>query len=221
MNRAFEDLFGIADAFAGVQMAGRTDKWILEDAATRARVDLTGSSSQRFRHRYAERLLETLPRRSAEAQDALSQVEGRQGVLPGVRPLLEALAAPRMRSDVFLALLTGNCEVGARIKLEHFDLWKFFACGAFGDDAHDRNDLFAVAMAGAEACGVPPVPPQNVIVVGDTVLDVACATVAGARSVAVATGPSDVATLRQSGADVVLEDLSDTAGFLRLLTVQS
>ena len=56
----------------------------------------------------------------------------------------------------------------------------------------------------------------RVFVVGDTVLDIACARAAGARSVAVATGPSDVETLRVAGADVVFEDLSDTAGFLAL-----
>lgn len=203
MNRAFEDLFGMPRTFDGIQMAGRTDKWILQDAAARAGVKLSEANFQRFRGRYFERLLE-----------ALTEPGPRKGVLPGVQPLLEALEP---RSDVFLALLTGNCEEGARIKLEHFGLWKFFQCGAFGDDAQDRNGLFAVAMQKAEACGAPPVPPKNVIVVGDTVLDVACASAAGARSVAVATGPSDTETLKQSGADVVVEDLRDTAAFLRLL----
>src|SRR5262245_66396744 len=42
MNRAFEDLFGIAGAFDSVAMAGRTDRWILNDAAARAGVDLDG-----------------------------------------------------------------------------------------------------------------------------------------------------------------------------------
>jgi phosphoglycolate phosphatase-like HAD superfamily hydrolase len=56
-----------------------------------------------------------------------------------------------------------------------------------------------------------------VVVVGDTPLDVQCAVAAGARSVAVATGPSDAETLRQSGADVVFDDLGDTTAFLRLL----
>jgi phosphoglycolate phosphatase-like HAD superfamily hydrolase len=218
MNRAFEDLFGIPRAFDGVQMAGRTDKWILQDAAARAGVKLSEANFQRFRGRYFERLLEALaepgPRPSTDARGVLSNVEGRKGVLPGVQPLLEALEP---RSDVFLALLTGNCEQGARIKLEHFGLWKFFQCGAFGDDAQDRNELFAVAMQKAEAGGAPSVSPKNVIVVGDTVLDVACASAAGARSVAVATGPSDTETLKQSGADVVVEDLRDTAAFLRLL----
>ena len=116
-------------------------------------------------------------------------------MLPGVRRLLETLDT---RDDVFPALLTGNCEEGARIKLQHFDLWKFFRCGAYGDDVTDRNHLFDDRRCSArEACGAPRVQPSDVVVVGDTVLDVACAKAAGARSVAVATGPCDVDTLRQ------------------------
>jgi phosphoglycolate phosphatase-like HAD superfamily hydrolase len=206
MDRAFEDLFGISQAFDGTQMAGRTDKWILEDAAARAGVTLTAASLQRFRDRYFERLLEALPEPSPH-----------KGVLPGITSLLDALTTPPFAGDVFLALLTGNCEEGARIKLEHFDLWRYFRCGAYGDDVHDRNELFSVAMSRVRACGGQTARPQDVIVVGDTALDVACAAVGGARSVAVATGPSDAETLKKSGADVVFEDLSDTAAFLRLL----
>ena len=203
MNRAFEDVFGIAGAFDGVEMAGRTDKWILDDAATRAGVDVSGGNFQRFQERYCARLA-----------DSLREPTPGKGVLPGVRRLLETLDA---RDDVFTALLTGNCEQGARIKLQHFDIWKFFRCGAYGDDLADRNHLFEVAVQRAEVCGAPRVSPDRVVVVGDTVLDVACAKAAGARSVAVATGPCDVDTLRKSGADVVVRDLSDTEGFFRLL----
>jgi phosphoglycolate phosphatase len=207
MDRAFEDLFGISRAFDGTQMAGRTDKWILEDAAIRAGVSLTAASLQRFRERYLVRLLETLPEPGPQPK----------GVLPGVQSMLEALTTPPFAHDVFLALLTGNSEDGARAKLEHFDLWRYFRCGAFGADVHDRNELFHVALTQVRACGGPVVHPRDVIVVGDTALDVACAIAAGARSVAVATGPSDAETLKASGADVVFEDLSDTAAFLRLL----
>ena len=206
MDRAFEELFGIPKAFDGIQMAGRTDKWILEDAAARSGVSLTAERLQRFRDRYSECLLEALPHPGPQ-----------KGILPGVRSLLDALAGPQMRDDVFLALLTGNCETGARIKLEYFDLWRYFQCGAYGDDVHDRNDLFSVAMSRVQACGGPAVRPRDVIVVGDTPLDVACAAAAGARSVAVATGPSNSETLSRSGADVVFDDLSDTSAFLRLV----
>lgn len=215
MNRAFGDLFGIEGAFDGIQMAGRTDRWILDDAAARAGVDLTGDSYDRFRDRYAACLVEALPARGG-IHSMGEHVEGRR-VLPGVRDLLDAIAA---RDDMFPALLTGNCELGARIKLEHFDLWKFFRCGAFGDEVADRNHLFDVALRRAETCGAPAARPADAIVVGDTVLDVACAKAAGARCVAVATGPSDVETLLRAGADLVMRDLSDTRAFLQFASVQ-
>ena len=207
MNRAFEDLFGVAGAFDGVEMAGRTDRWILDDVASRSGVDLAGDNFHRFRERYCSRLTETLREPSPG-----------KGVLPGVRRLLESLDA---REDVFAALLTGNCEDGARIKLQHFDIWRFFRCGAYGDAVTDRNSLFEIAVREAEACGAPPVHADQVVVVGDTVLDVACAKAAGARSVAVATGPCDIETLRKSGADVVVRDLSDTEALLQMLGVQT
>jgi phosphoglycolate phosphatase-like HAD superfamily hydrolase len=207
MNRAFDDLFGIADAFDGIQMAGRTDKWILNDAAARAGVDLSGDNLERFRRRYFARLAEALPEPSPDKR-----------VLPGVRELLETIGA---RDDIFPGLLTGNCEEGARLKLEHFDLWRFFRCGAFGDDLADRNHLFDAAVQHAEECGWRRMASEHVVVVGDTVLDVACARAAGARVIAVATGPSDVDTLRQSGADLVMRDLTDTGAFLRFVFVQT
>ncbi len=56
--------------------------------------------------------------------------------------------------------------------------------------------------------------PATWSIVGDTPLDVAVAMAGGARSVAVATGGYDVPTLRASGADVVLDDLSDVPAVL-------
>ena len=96
------------------------------------------------------------------------------------------------RDDMALGLLTGNFEEGARIKLQHFDLWKYFRCGAFGDDASDRNDLVPVAMQRARDCGLVDASPSDVVVIGDTPNDVECARVVGATPVAVATGSYSV-----------------------------
>lgn len=207
MNRAFHDLFDVASAFDEVPMAGRTDRGILAEGARRAGIELSGDDVGRFRDRYCERLHEALA-------DPDPDHRSRKAVLPGVHKLLEALAE---EGDMFPALLTGNCEAGARIKLEHFDLWRFFRCGAYGDVATDRIELFDVAMARASECGAPGVPARDVVVVGDTVLDVACARAAGARCVAVATGPFEAGALARAGADVAWDDLSDTGAFLRFL----
>lgn len=196
MVRAFDEIFAIPDALRDVSFAGRTDAWILADAARRSGVAAGAPDAERFRDRYLAHLVSelTLPG------------EGVKGLLPGVRPLLDALAG---RDDVFLALLSGNFELGARVKLEYFGLWHYFRCGAFGDRALDRSHLVDEALARVHACGGPRVPVEDVVVVGDTPLDVACAASAGARSVAVATGGYDERTLEAAGADVVLPDFSD------------
>src|SRR6185436_1303996 len=108
-------------------------------------------------------------------------------------------------------------ERSAEMKLAHFDLWRYFACGAFGDAAPDRNGLLPRALARVEACGGPRVAPDRVVIVGDTPLDVGVAVAGGVRSVAVATGNHLSSELRAACADVVFEDLSDTAGVLRAL----
>ena len=204
MVRAFADVFAVADPLTDVPMAGRTDAWILAQLAAAHGIALAPPQRARFRDAY----LTLLPRE-------IDKPGPRKGVMPGVRDLLNALAP---RDDVHLALLTGNFEGGARAKLEYFDLWRYFRGGAFGDTAHDRNSLVADALAAVAATGGPASPPAgDVVIIGDTRLDVACAVSAGARSVAVATGSDDVGALLAAGADVVFADLGDTAAVLEAL----
>ena len=203
MRRAFHDVFDLDNAFDGIPMPGRTDSSIIRDALTRAGLADGPVPITRLCERYFHHL-----------SAALHEPHPQKAIMPGVRQLLDAL---QPRDDVFLALLTGNFARSAQLKLEYFDLWRYFRCGAFADDAEDRNQLLPVVLQRAVAHGAPPPAADGVIVVGDTPLDVACASASGARAVAVATGPADVATLRACGADVVFEDLSDTRAFLELL----
>lgn len=204
MNRACEEILGHAEILDGIPVAGRTDWIILHDALKRIGREMDDALFASLRDRYLDRLPDEmkLPGR------------GFNGVMPGVRELLDALDA---RDDVHLGLLTGNFERGARVKLQHFDLWRYFRCGAYGDDAADRNALVPFALERARTCGIPPVDASDVLVVGDTPHDVACALAASAVPVAVATGSSSMEQLRSSGAVVVFQDLSDTQAFLRLV----
>jgi len=201
MSRAFEELYGIRDAFNGVPFNGRTDAWILSQVVSRHNVDPSGLDA--FKPRYLQHL-----------ERMLREPGPRKGVMPGVRPLLDALSA---RDDVFLALLTGNYNDGARLKLEYFDLWRYFTCGAFGDTVHERNHLLADALAQVRACSGLPADASHTIVIGDTPLDIGVAKFGGARSIGVATGSHTVDDLRASGADVVFEDLSDVEDVLAVL----
>lgn len=207
MTRASQDVFGAGDGFDRVPMNGRTDAWIVAQLAACHGMACDPPALQQFRDTYVRHL-------SSEVH-----LPGpRKGVMPGVRPLLDVLSG---RSDVFLGLLTGNFEPGARIKLEYFGLWRYFKCGAFGDEAHDRNLLLAAALRRVRAAGGPPVAPWDIVIVGDTPLDVAVARAGGAKSVAVATGSHDVETLRASGADVVLQDLTEIPVVLAAMGLES
>jgi len=200
MSLAFEEVFAVRDAFHGIPMAGRTDPWILADGARAHGIPEDSPGLSRFREVYIRHLIVELEKPGA-----------RKGVMPGIRELLDTLSD---RDDVYTALLTGNYEAGARIKLEYFDLWRYFPCGAFGDEAPNRNGLVPKAIARVAACSGPSFSPADAVVIGDTPLDVACAAFAGARSIAVATGSHGVDQLQAAGADVVFEDLSKTTDVL-------
>jgi phosphoglycolate phosphatase-like HAD superfamily hydrolase len=204
MNRALHEVFGQPRALEGIPVAGRTDWAILTDAVRLYGRELDEALLDDLRARYVARLAEEIEHPG----------EGVKAVMPGIRPALDALAG---RDDVLVGLLTGNFIEGARVKLGHFDLWRYFRFGAFGDDAADRNLLVPVAVGRAKAFGWPDVAASDVIVVGDTPADVACAHAAGATAVAVATGGSSVEELRATGAEFVFEDLRDYGVLLDVL----
>ena len=126
---------------------------------------------------------------------------------PGITPLLARLAAePR----VTLGLLTGNLEPGARLKLAPPDFNRYFPFGAFGSDSADRYVLPKVAVERALAHTGRHFTGKSVVIVGDSVHDVACGRSLGVRAVAVATGITSVERLSAEKPDAVFSDFSDT-----------
>lgn len=190
LDRAFERVVGVPSATGGVRFDGRTDRAIIAEVLQRC-----GSPAARFpdvRDAYLEELPGALREKGGE-------------ILPGVEPLLDALA----RELPGIGLATGNLRAGARAKLGHFGLWHRFAAGGFGDDHTDRADLVRAGIAAlAAAVGASP-DPAAAVVIGDTPLDVAAARAAGARAVVVATGRYTAHDLRAAGADAVLPGFAD------------
>lgn len=131
-------------------------------------------------------------------------------VLPGVPELLSQLAA---RDDVRLALVTGNYETIARVKLRAAGIGHWFdgGPGGFGSDSEDRTDLPGIARIRAAHPGLPITPRddggptwnsereahprERTVVIGDTPRDVACALADGVRCIGVETGHFKAADL--------------------------
>jgi len=202
MIQAFEDLFSCRNGIESAQFAGRTDTIILQDALNHHGMELSVDIQRRFQTAYFSFL-----------QAELLKPNSSQKVLPGIVQILDIL---RDHASLKIGLLTGNWREGARIKLEHFDLYRYFDIGAFADDSGIRSDLpFFAAQRFAEKIGMP-IPPHDVYIIGDTPHDVACARPYGARSVAVATGLFSTEQLHASNPDFLFPDLSDYQGFLKI-----
>lgn len=202
---AFDEVF---EAVVGqppgdpVAFAGHTDHQI-----ALAMLDRVGHAGEA----HVPRMLEELASALAAKVDDI-RAAGR--ALPGAREALQALAE---REGVVSSLLTGNIEANAALKLAAFGLDSLvdLEVGGYGSDPHrSRADLVAVARERAAA--KYGAEPADTVLVGDTPLDVRAAREAGARSVAVASGPYGVDVLREVAA-VVLEDLRDTSGLLAAL----
>lgn len=177
----------------GVEIAGRTDIGIAHQILVKYNAPVTDESVRSLLDLYVEFLADELP-------------PGKGRVLPGVLELLQhAAQAP----DSILGLLTGNLERGAKLKLEHYELWHFFAFGAFADDHHDRNELGSFALSRAlEKTGLN-FSGSQVDVIGDTGHDIACGKAFGARTIAVATGSWSREQLAKHRPDFLFDDLSD------------
>ncbi|HEY6615664.1 MAG TPA: HAD hydrolase-like protein, partial [Vicinamibacterales bacterium] len=169
-EEAVKEVVGHDFQLSQFRIAGLTDYQIAVRTFELLGVDVNEDQIRRMVKRYEELL-----------PDALPLKQGR--VLPNVREILDRLV---QRSDVRSYLLTGNTRGGARAKLTHYDLFRYFADGAFAEDASERSEIAARALELARRAG--PVSDQGVFVVGDTPHDIHCANAIGARTVAVATG---------------------------------
>lgn len=194
---ALEEVFGIAPPVVRGSFAGKTDPRIVLELLSAAGVERAHAEAglERLRACYLRRLESGLDR-------------AHMRLLPGVAELLEGLGR---RADVALGLVTGNWEAGARIKLDRFDLNPYFPFGAFGDDVVDRNELPPIALARARSLTGRSYAPSEVLIVGDTVLDVECARAHGIPVLAVASGGTDGEALGRAGADWVVPSLVEAA----------
>jgi len=194
--RAFAALYGSGHDWTALDTAGRTDTAIFQDMLQRLGRDPAEAWSPTLWNAYCDCLAE--------------EVQQRPGRLaPGVR---ELLALCRPEAGLYPALGTGNLERGARIKLDPHGINEPLPVGGFGSDAVNRAELVRVGAERARRHYGTDF--DRVVVIGDTPRDAACARANGYACVLVATGPFDVASLRQCGADAVLPALSDAAGVL-------
>ena len=202
-----EEIFGTSGQLATMRVSGMTDLQIIAEALR----------DEGFTHDdIRKRIHEVSVRITEEARRVTGNGTPFFQVIPGVREMLNVLDQhPRYRS----ALLTGNIEAMAYLKMELVGLEKYFSLpGAFGDESHDRKDLPALAAERIREQLKMNLGAEQFIVLGDTPNDIGCAQHFGARAVALGTGRFYSAEeLLACEPDAFLPDLSDTELVLETL----
>ena len=200
VEASLSELCGNPIDTTGISFSGKTDPQIIREVLVASGVN--GGS------------LNGLVDEGIEAYTALMEESIRPEateVLGGVPELIEALS---QRSDVQLALLTGNLEPLAYRKLDAAGLGGYFPFGAFGSDHEDRYQLPPIALERARERTGREFDGRDVVIIGDTEHDIGCGRGIGAFSVAVCTGRFDRNYLHQHDPDVLLECLDDPDEFI-------
>lgn len=179
---ALRTVYGYAQSLERYDFSGRTDpqiaSMILRDAG------LSDSEIQAGLPALWDAYLAGL-RRNAHAE--------RVRTLRGIRALLQMLAR---QEEVTLALLTGNIEPGARVKLSAPNLNHYFPFGAFGSDSAKREELPPIAVQRASDHGGHRFEGRDVVIIGDSIYDVRCGVPHDATTIAIASGNTPAETLR-------------------------
>jgi phosphoglycolate phosphatase len=190
--KVFATEFNAVDGFERLKFAGRTDVSLVREFFSYHKIAATPANFQRFFERYVFWL------------DHILQ-QSKSKVCPGVRHFIQELQS--LPEPPLLGLLTGNIRLGAEIKLRHLKLWDLFATGAFADDHEERDQIAAIARQRGSRILNENLRDDQVMVIGDTPLDIRCARAIGAKVLAVATGSYTVEELALHEPDWAVQDL--------------
>lgn len=213
IGRAGRSLYGERFDESKAEYAGRLDPLILHDVLAGNGIEPSQTEISKLKDAYAHNLDEILGEDDADGPGT-----GAVGLCPGVDELLAALRGRAWSSSdtdamFVLGLLTGNYEQTGRIKLSACSLnADDFPVRVWGTDSPQlppsRDQLPGVGIERCMAITGRAYTGEEVVVIGDTPHDIACARAHGCRCIGVATGHSFIDEL--SHADLAVSTLSDT-----------
>jgi phosphoglycolate phosphatase-like HAD superfamily hydrolase len=197
-EEAVAEVTGATIDLQQVSTAGMTDAGVARFVLELAGQPTDPETVEAVVRAYERRLPDNLPRRRGQ-------------VLEGIREVLEDFQG---RDDVRSYLLTGNTPAGARAKLGHYGLDRFFPNGegAFCIDHGSRVEIARRALPLAEGA-------EAMYVIGDTPADVECGKAISARTIAVASGWHSAEELAATEPWLLLERIPEPDEFRQLLGI--
>jgi phosphoglycolate phosphatase-like HAD superfamily hydrolase len=178
---------GVARGCEGLSFGGKTDPALIDEVFV-ARLGRPATAAER-----AAFLAAYLPELHARLAGGVQVIDG----------VIDALERLHGRPGHRLGVATGNIRAGADAKLGAANLVHYFSLGGYGCDSHLRAELVAAAIARGKQLG----DVGEVVVIGDTVHDIAAAKANGAVAIGVSTGSDPADKLAAAGADEVWSSL--------------
>jgi phosphoglycolate phosphatase-like HAD superfamily hydrolase len=184
---------------SGMKLDGMTDRLIVREAMVALGLEFDEARCDRILDSYVEAL-------------RVEITGAGYCVLPGVDRVLSRAAD----AGVLLGLCTGNVRRGARVKLGHGAVDRFFgwddaAPNGFAEDGEARERIVAAVLRRSALLAGDGFDTRDAVVIGDTPRDIAAARVHGVPVLAVATGRFSAEQLAREGADLAVESLEDPA----------
>lgn len=200
-SEGFKKVYGVDTNISIINYDGMTDQQIIIEALKKK--GLNDEVIESGLHECMKAMVDSFHRK-ADTEEIT--------VLSGVRELLEELG----RRRTLMGLVTGNLEPIARGKLRRANLNHYFKVGGFGSDDLSRTNLVKLAIRRAEE-NLAFRFDDNVVLVGDTPLDMKAGKEAKVKTIGVATGIYSKEQLESANADFVFESLKDTKRILKVM----
>ena len=194
VNQAFLEVFGRGDVWKQMNSAGKTDRAVFQEIAQRELGrSMNAAEEQAVRAAYIR------------AYKIAIADSPRFEVLPGVYDLLSKLS---LNPELVLAIQTGNVHEVAWLKLEKGGLAEFFRIGGYGGDVMSKVDVVRSTLDAVIGERADLTTPQC-FVIGDSPFDITAGKKNSCRTVGVCTGSASRDSLREAGADCILDSLAE------------
>jgi len=171
LEKTFEERYSISKAFEAVQMAGKMDKNILEEALEKN--NLSNEDVHEIISHYGVNL-----RKELESNKEFK-------LLQNIKINLHKLSKD---NRIYNVIATGNSEVGGILKLKKAGLDEYFSLGSFGNNFTKRRILVKNAINIARFSYDVDFKKENIYMIGDTPDDILAGKENGIKTIGVATG---------------------------------
>lgn len=187
---ALNKLLQVEDSMDGINTSARSDKDVFMEALDKKTLKFSEGLWAQFLELYQEQL-EIFKSSDIwrENADAINFVE------------------TLSKKHSTFSLITGELSIGAEYKLKKLGIWNYFPTGGFGEDNLTRFGIADCALEKAIAHYKQAF--DQLIIIGDTLLDIKTARHLGAKVISITTGSNTRSELESLSPDMIIDCFAD------------